>query len=70
MGEREPESNIKINSGDMVFTTFSILLGYVCKKNKYNIYMYIYYTGTILSQEEPEAGGKPVDISCGRGLKE
>jgi len=55
----------------MVFTTFSILLGYVCKKkNKYNIYMYIYYTGTILSQEEPEAGEKPVDISCGRGLKE
>jgi len=26
----------------MVFTTFSILLGYVCKKNKYNINVCIY----------------------------
>jgi len=32
--------------------------------------MYTYYTGTILSQEEPEVGEKPVDIGCGRGSKE
>lgn len=41
--ERAPESNIKINSSDMVFTTFSILLGYVCKKkNSNNKYILLY----------------------------
>lgn len=57
--EREPESNIKINSGDMVFMTSSILLEYTfVKKKKINTCINILYRDDNIVPGRTGSGGK------------